>query len=213
MDSQYQLEKIIDWAAYLEHFQAVFKEFNTNAAHSNNLLISYFQDGLRPSIRAQINEHDKNLENWPEVIKWAIDVKTKAGQQLFCLLRESNTHCLQSHRQIKDKKSKDQKNSETEKIVNNSSTNQSIGQSGLSDKASQSRQALGCLAKKDFRLHHKGYPGQSQGQNSNTLAININTPAVKKGKKVKVDLSQIEYYSCYKQDHYVNKYPNKEPKN
>ncbi len=49
-NSRYQLKKVLDWAAYLEHLQAVLKEFDFIAAPNEDTLIRYFQEGLRPSI-------------------------------------------------------------------------------------------------------------------------------------------------------------------
>lgn len=48
--SWYQFEKVMDLAAYLEHLQTVIKEFDATTAPKKNLLICYFQDGIRPSI-------------------------------------------------------------------------------------------------------------------------------------------------------------------
>ena len=54
-DSQYQLEGILDWAAYLENLQAVFKEFDLTTTPNKETLICYFQEGLCPSIQAQLD--------------------------------------------------------------------------------------------------------------------------------------------------------------
>ena len=51
-DSQYQQKYVLDWAAHLEHFQAVLREFDSVTAPNNDSLIRYFREGLRPSIRA-----------------------------------------------------------------------------------------------------------------------------------------------------------------
>ncbi len=49
-DSQYQQEEVLDWAAYLEHLQAVMKEFDPTGALNETTLIHYFKEGFRPSI-------------------------------------------------------------------------------------------------------------------------------------------------------------------
>ena len=43
----------MDWAAYLEHLQTVFREFDANTVISELVLIRLFCNGLRPSICAQ----------------------------------------------------------------------------------------------------------------------------------------------------------------
>ncbi len=54
-DSQYQQEEVLDWAAHLEHLQAVLKEFDPTGTSNKTILIHYFREGLHPSIRAQLD--------------------------------------------------------------------------------------------------------------------------------------------------------------
>lgn len=114
-----------------------------------------------------------------------------------------------SYRQIKDNKFKDQKNSEAKKTTNNTSTNNNNNDGQLLSQLTQAKSTSSQSGKKDFRL----YCETDQGQNCNTPNTSINTTMIKKGKKVKVNLSQIEYYNCHRKGYYTNKYPNKKPKN
>lgn len=77
MANQYKLQDIIDLAAQLEYLQAVLEEFDTTAISLNKLLTWYFQDGLKASIRAQLDKRDWNIADWQETIEWAIDAKAK----------------------------------------------------------------------------------------------------------------------------------------
>ena len=54
-DSQYQLEEVLDWAAHLEHLQAVLREFDPAATPNKEIIIRYFRKDLRPSVRAQLD--------------------------------------------------------------------------------------------------------------------------------------------------------------
>ena len=45
-DSQYQQEDVLDWAAHLEHLQAVLQEFDSVAAPNKDTMIRYFREGL-----------------------------------------------------------------------------------------------------------------------------------------------------------------------
>ncbi len=54
-DSQYQQEKVLDWAAYLEYLQAMLKKFDPTGAPNETTLIHYFREGLCLSIRAQLD--------------------------------------------------------------------------------------------------------------------------------------------------------------
>lgn len=53
----------MNWAALLEHLQAVLKEFNTTVAPHKDLLIEYFRDGFKPSIHTQIDKQNRDLKN------------------------------------------------------------------------------------------------------------------------------------------------------
>ncbi len=99
----------MDWAAHLEYLKAVLKEFDPVAAPNEDLLIRYFRDGLRPSIRAQLDEWDRDLDNWQEVIERCINAKAKAGRQASLLTKESDSRCPRGHRPLRSKESRDQK--------------------------------------------------------------------------------------------------------
>ncbi len=48
-NSQYQLEKVLDWVAHLEHLQAIQKKFDPTATPNKDTLICYFRERLRLS--------------------------------------------------------------------------------------------------------------------------------------------------------------------
>ena len=93
-DSQYQQEEVMDWAAHLEHLQTVLREFDSAAAPNEEVLIRYFCDGLRPSIRTQTDERGRDLDTWEEAIKKAINAEAKAACQPQSLMREMDNQCL-----------------------------------------------------------------------------------------------------------------------
>ncbi len=97
-DSQYQQKEVLDWAAHLEHLQAVLKEFDPSDAPNEITFIRYFQEGLRPSIRAQLDHRGRDLDGWEEVVEKAGDAKTKANLQLPFYVRDIDTKCPKGHR-------------------------------------------------------------------------------------------------------------------
>ena len=107
-DSQYQLEEVLDWAAHLEHLQAVLREFDPVAAPNEDILIRYFRKGLRPSIRAQLDARGRELDSWHNA-----DVKTLL--QLPSGTREIDAKCLRGYRPAKkeDKDSGKNKSADT----------------------------------------------------------------------------------------------------
>ena len=77
-DSQYQLEEVLDWAAHLEHLQAVLREFDPAATPNEEIMIRYFREGLRPSVRAQLDARGRDLDSWEEAVEKAVNAKAKA---------------------------------------------------------------------------------------------------------------------------------------
>lgn len=61
--SQYQLEGVQDWASHLEHLQSILQEFDPSGAFEESDLICYFQEALRPSIKAEMENLIEEYEN------------------------------------------------------------------------------------------------------------------------------------------------------
>lgn len=55
-DTQYQQKEIQDWAFYLEHLQSILFEFDTDRTSKKATLICLFREGLKLSIKAQIEQ-------------------------------------------------------------------------------------------------------------------------------------------------------------
>lgn len=91
----------MDWITQLECLQAVLKEFDITATPNKDILIWYFQDGLKPSIHAPTQKWDWNLENWQKVIKKPIDAEVIADKAPPSLVRKKNTCCPCDYWQVK----------------------------------------------------------------------------------------------------------------
>ena len=104
----------MDWAAHLEHLQTVFREFNSVVAPNKDTMIWYFQEGLRPSIQAQLDVKDQDLDFWDEVVDKTVDVEAKTNLQAPSRTREMDSWCPQGQRPTK-KDDKDSKNYEKNK--------------------------------------------------------------------------------------------------
>ena len=66
-------------AAHLKHLQAVFQKFDSVVASNKDTMIRYFQEGLQPSIRAQLNVKNRDLDFWNEVVDKTVDIEAKAS--------------------------------------------------------------------------------------------------------------------------------------
>ena len=80
-DSQYQLEDAQDWASHLEHLQSILQEFDPKDAPKESDLIRFFQDGLRSSIQAEMENAEEEYENWDVLIWKATAVEEKSRRR------------------------------------------------------------------------------------------------------------------------------------
>ena len=200
-NSQYQSEEVMDWAAHLEHLQTVLKEFDPVAAPNEEVLIRYFRDGLRPSIRAQVDEHGRDLDIWEEAIEKAIDAEAKADRQPQCLMRDMDNRCPRGHRPaktdeptIRASKSKDTtRDSDSEEEPRPS---QSVYQSShFSSQLRFSRSEKADTSDKRSRKEKKEQYRRDQAwsRNSNTPVTNVNATGAG---KVRKNLDHITCFNC-----------------
>lgn len=97
----------MDWFVYIEHLQFVLKEFDSIAIPTDDLLIPYFQNGLRLFILTQLDKKNRNLNDWQAIVKRVINTKAKVAQQAPLLVRESDLYCPHSNRPLKNEKIKE----------------------------------------------------------------------------------------------------------
>ncbi len=96
-DSQYQQEKVLNWAAYLEHLQVVLKEFDPTGTPNKTILICYLREQLCLSIQAYLDYQGRDLDRWEEVVEKAGDAEAKANLQPLFYVRDINVRCPKDH--------------------------------------------------------------------------------------------------------------------
>lgn len=78
-DSQFQQEGVQDWASHLEHLQPILIEFDADGAPEESDLIRFFREGLKPLVKAQMEQRGRELDSWEEIVEKAIDAEAKAS--------------------------------------------------------------------------------------------------------------------------------------
>ena len=78
-DSQYQLEEIYNLASHLEYLQSIWIEFDPVAAPTKTIMVSYFEESLKPSIKAEMNQNATHLDNYEELIGKVVRAEAKTG--------------------------------------------------------------------------------------------------------------------------------------
>ena len=173
------------------------------AAPNKDTIIRYFREGLWPSIRAQLDVKNRELDSWDEVVDKTVDAKAKVSLQAPSETREMDSWCPQGQRPTK-KEDKNSRDYEKNKSSQNPPTNAS----------SSGTQSSPAQPKKEQNSRSRRGGSRRQGQGQNTPATGVNATAVRKDKdKDKKNLSNIECYTCKQKGHYTNKCPEKEPKN
>ena len=93
-DSQYQLEEVYNWASHLEYFQSILMEFNPAAAPTESTMVRYFEEDLKPSIKAEIDQDATHLDDYEELVSKAVRVEVKAGLQLSFYVHKTDIQVL-----------------------------------------------------------------------------------------------------------------------
>ena len=57
-------------------------------------MVKYFKEGLKSSIRAEMNQDATHLDNYKELVAKAVRAKTKAGLQPSSYVRETDLQVL-----------------------------------------------------------------------------------------------------------------------
>ncbi len=176
----------------------MLKEFDPSGAPNETTLICYFREGLRPSIRAQLDHRGRDLDGWEEVVEKAGDAEAKANLQPPFYVRDIDTRCLKGHRP--SSKNKEDTYQEPQSEASKDKDKAKSHSSSISANQPQTQ-----APKKDKRDRRGGHRGGH-------LATGVNATEVAKKDKAPKDLSHIKYYTCHQKGHYATKCPDK-PKN
>ena len=211
-DSQYQYEEVQDWASHLEHLQSILLEFDANGAPEETDLIRYFQEALKPSIKAEMENQVEEYEHWEELVRKTIAAEAKAALRPSSYVREMDQHCPRGNRpayatsvkaqgsSMKDPRSQDYKPKSSGPGVASGSGSGSGPQRTDSESFSRSKK-------------RKGGPNKKK---SDTPASGVNTTEAGDGQKSKKqrrqernkrDVKDVTCYNCDKKGHYATTCP------
>ena len=96
-DSQYQLEETRDWASHFQHLQFILAEFDTVGAPNESTIICYFWEGLKPSIKVEMEQQDRASTSFKEMVQRAINEEAKADLRLSIMVRDTDSRCPRGH--------------------------------------------------------------------------------------------------------------------
>ena len=61
-------------------------------------MIRYFWEGLKPSIKVEIEQQNRASTSFEEMMQRAINAEAKAGLRSSILIRNADSRCLRDHR-------------------------------------------------------------------------------------------------------------------
>lgn len=97
-DSQFQQEEVQNWASHLEHLQSIHIEFDADGAPEESDLIRFFREGLKPLVKAQMEQRGREIDSWEDLVEKAIDAEAKASLQPPSSIREMDQRCPRGNR-------------------------------------------------------------------------------------------------------------------
>ena len=97
-DSQYQIEEVQDWASHLEHLQSILVEFDVDGALGKSNLIQFFQEGLKPLIKAQMEPRSQEYDSWDELVKKTVAAEAKANLKPSYYSQDMDNCCPKRNR-------------------------------------------------------------------------------------------------------------------
>lgn len=80
------------------------KKFNSIITSNKNILICYFYNGFRSSIKTQVDKYFQELDIWNKAIKQVINIETKASCQTLSKAYEIYSQYLKGYKSIKNDK-------------------------------------------------------------------------------------------------------------
>ena len=169
-------------------------------------MIRYFREGLRPSIRAQLDVRGRELNSWEEAIEKIVNVEAKALLQSASITREMDQHCPRGNRltyttvaklQASTRDPQDKSSASSAWYPQDKPPRSLHPHSLRSESGETSEKGFWKEKKKQRHLDHE------QARKDSTPDASVNAPNV--ASTACKDLSHITCFNCNKEGHYATK--------
>ena len=156
-------------------------------------MICYFWEGLKPSIKVEIEQQDRESMDFEEMVQRAVNAEAKAGLRSSTMVRESDARCPRGHRPSHNTSSKVQTQGTTAKEPRSKEPKPKDPKPAplRDDAAEPAKKEDRKEKKKKLRNQRREHTGEQ------IPAIGVNTEAPKKKLKARC-------FTCNKKGHYAN---------
>ena len=167
-------------------------------------MVRYFEKGLKPSIKAEMDQDDSQLIDYEELVAKAVKTEAKAGLRPSSYMRETDLSCFRGNRPA---------HTTAHKVQTQGAGKDHRGDDSKASKGSASTPAS--ASTQDSEPSDKTRRGRRRRQHkdkrdSSTPATGVNKAEVEK----KRDISEVKCYNCNKKGHFSTKCPEpRKPKN
>ena len=199
-DSQYQSESVLDWASHLEHLQSILLEFDADGVPGEPTIIRYFREGLKPSIRAEMEQRGRELDSFEDTVQKAVDAEAKAALRPRSAACETDQHCPRGTRPANSTAAKSPGSPMKDLRVEEPKARTQEATPPHRSESTESSEKARKEKKKKWLKERKEKKAKDTTPASGSNATNA-------GGKKKKDLSQITCYNCNKSGHYASSCP------
>ena len=177
-------------------------EFDPAAAPTESTMVRYFEEGLKPSIKAEMDQDATHLDNYEELVAKAVRAEAKAGLRPSSYVREADLQVLRGSRPTHTAHKVQTQGAVTrgDESKTKAPASTPAQDSEPSNKSRKDKKKKHYREKKDSR---------EPREDSTTPASGVNTAEVGEGgkssRKNKKDPSEVTCYNCNKKRHFADK--------
>ena len=168
-------------------------------------MVTYFEKGLKPSIKAEMNQDNSQLIDYKELIAKALKAEAKVGLRLSSHMWETNLSCLWGNRPAHTTAYKVQ----TQGAVNYKNDSKPFkGPASTPASVSTQDPEPSDKARKDKKKkQHRDKRNSRESRDTSASEVNVTEVGNKKRWRKRKDPREVMYYNCNKPGHYVDQCP------
>ena len=161
-------------------------------------MLKYFREGLRPSIRVELEHRDLELESFEQLVKKVVEAEGKASLRPRTITREMDQHCFRGSRPANTTVAKASTPSSSMKDPRVEEPKVQT-QEATSPYHPESTETSNKKARKEKKRRYCHEQAQRGSVSTSVTGVNASSPS----DGVRRELSQVTCYNCREKGHYA----------